>query len=438
MHMHGACTGYRCSPLYPHGHMAGEQSPTAALGGAARGGETPGAQTLQRFADLVVGFAANVQPGQVVAIGTEPGKLELTRAVADAAYRAGAKFVDVMHFDLHVKRSRILHAAEETLDYVPPWYGERILALGDLRAARIGLTGPAAPGLLNDLDPQRAGRDQLPFLRESSQVVNARTTNWTAVPCPTPPWAALVFPELDPGAAFERLWDQVIHMCRLDEEDPVAAWRERQRVLVGASERLTALHLDALHFEGPGTDLRVGLLPSSRWLAARFETVGGIVHMPNLPSEEVFTAPDPARVDGVVRSTKPLVVGGTIIRGLRVHFAGGRATSIEADEGGELLAQYARKDDGAARLGEVALVDAAGRIGPLDTVFYDTLIDENAASHVALGAAYEFTAGEEDRERINRSQIHVDFMIGSPEVDVTGLTATGERVPVLRGGAWRI
>jgi aminopeptidase len=394
--------------------------------------------TLKRFADLVVGFAANVQPGQIVAIGTEPGKLELTRAMADSAYRAGAKFVDVMQFDLHVKRSRILHAPEDTLDYVPPWYGERVLALGELRAARIGLTGPAAPGLLNDLDPQRAGRDQLPFLRESSVVVNARTTNWTAVPCPTEPWATLVYPQLEPEAALARLWEQVIHMCRLDEEDPVASWRERQEVLVGVSERLTQRRLDALHFEGPGTDLRVGLLPTSRWLAARFETVDGIVHMPNLPSEEIFTAPDPARVDGVVRSTKPLVAGGTIIRGLRVRFEGGRAVSIEADEGGELLAQYAQRDDGAARLGEVALVDAAGRIGPLDTVFYDTLIDENAASHIAIGAAYEFTAGEEDRDRINRSQIHIDFMIGSPEVDVTGLTSAGDRIAVLRGGVWQI
>jgi aminopeptidase len=394
--------------------------------------------TLARFAELVVRFAANVQPGQIVAIGTEPGKLELTRAIADEAYRAGAKFVDVSTFDLHVKRSRILHAAEDTLDYVPPWHGERILQLGELRGARVGLTGPAAPGLLNDLDPARAGRDQTPFLKESSQVVNARTTNWTAVPCPTQPWAELVYPDLEPGAALERLWADVIHMCRLDEDDPVAAWRERQDVLVGVSERLTALGLDALHFEGPGTDLRVGLLPTSRWLAARFETVGGIVHMPNLPSEEVFTAPDPERVDGVVRSTKPLVVGGTIIRGLNVRFEGGRAVSIDADEGGELLAQYAARDDGAARLGEVALVDAAGRIGPLDTVFYDTLLDENAASHIALGAAYEFTAGEADRGRINRSQIHVDFMIGSSGVTVTGVTAGGERVPVLHGGAWRI
>lgn len=421
--------------------MQSEPSPTAPV--AAAGSETAGVSTvdgatLDRFAELIVRFAANVQRGQIVAIGTEPGKLELTRAVAAAAYRAGAKYVDVTQFDLHVKRARILHADEETLDYVPPWLGERILALGEHRAARIGLTGPSAPGLLNDLDPARAGRDQLPFLREASEVVNARTTNWTAVPCPTQPWATLVYPDLEPEAALDRLWEQVLHICRLDEPDPVAAWRLRQDVLASVSERLSELRFDALHFEGPGTDLRVGLLPTSRWLSARFQTVDGIDHMPNLPSEEVFTAPDPARVDGVVRSTKPLVVGGTIVRGLRVRFEGGVAMTFDSESGGELLAQYASRDDGAARLGEVALVDREGRIGPLDTVFYDTLIDENAASHVALGAAYEFTVGEEDVARINRSQIHIDFMIGSPEVDVTGVSSSGERVPILRGGAWQI
>src|ERR1700710_2340697 len=172
-------------------------------------------EMLERFAELIVRFAANVQRGQIVAIGTEPGKLEVTRAVAAAAYRAGAKYVDVAQFDLHVKRARLLHADEDTLDYVPPWLGERILALGEHRAARIGLTGPSAPGLLSDLDPARAGRDQLPFLREASEVVNARTTNWTAVPCPTQAWASLVYPDLEPEAAHVRLWEQVLHMCRL-------------------------------------------------------------------------------------------------------------------------------------------------------------------------------------------------------------------------------
>lgn len=419
--------------------MQGPESSPATLDDPPTGDEgAPGDSTLDRFAELIVRFAANVQPGQIVAISTEPGKLELTRAVAERAYRAGAKFVDVMQFDLHVKRSRILHAAEDTLDYVPPWYGERVLALGEHRAARVALTGPSMPGLLSDLDPARAGRDQLPFLRESAQVVNARTTNWTAVPCPTQPWAEIVYPQLEPAAALERLWQDVLHMCRLDEDDPVAAWTERQDTLSGIAERLSERRFDALHFEGPGTDLRVGLLPSSRFISARFETLDGIRHMPNLPSEEIFTAPDPQRVDGFVRSTKPLVAGGTIIRGLRARFEGGRAVSIEADEGGELLAQYAQRDAGASRLGEVALVDGEGRIGPLDTVFYDTLIDENAASHIALGSAYEFTVSEEDFDAINRSQIHIDFMIGAPEVDVSAITSDGDRMPVLRGGAWQI
>ena len=397
------------------------------------------AQELERFADLVVGFAANVQPGQIVALGTEPGKEPLTRAIAEAAYRRGAKFVDVASFDLHVKRARIQHAPDDTLDFVPSWYGERILALGEQRCARIGLSGPVAPGLLDDLDPARVGRDQLPFVAESGEVVNDRTTNWTIVPCPNEGWAWLLYPDASPAEAMGALWRQLKHVCRLDEPDPAAAWRSRMDDLRTAAARLTQRRFDALHFEGPGTDLTVGLLPSSRWMAASFETVDGVEHVPNLPSEETFSTPDPERVDGVVRATKPLALPGTIIRGLEVRFEGGRAVRIDADAGAEAMRALCARDEGAARLGEVALVDAEGRIGPLDTIFYDTLLDENAASHVALGRAYEFTVADEaDRERANRSSIHVDFMIGSPDVQVTGLTADGERVPVLREGAWAL
>jgi aminopeptidase len=399
---------------------------------------SPPSPPLERFADLVVGFAANVQPGQVVAVGSEPGKEPLTRAVADAAYHAGAKFVDVQYFDLHVKRSRILHAAEDTLDYVPSWYGDRILALGDQRCARIGLSGSVAPGLLDGLDPARAGRDQLPFVRETGIVVNAATTNWTIVPCPTVGWAQQVYPDLDPDAALARLWEQVVHVCRLDEDDPVAAWTARLDDLITAANRLTARRFSELHLEGPGTDLHVGLLPTSTWICASFDTVDGIRHMPNLPSEEVFSAPDPQRVDGVVAATKPLDVGGTIVEGLRVRFEGGRAVQVDAEANADALRARVALDEGAARLGEIALVDREGRIGPLDTVFYDTLLDENAATHVALGNAYAFCAEDDDKPRLNTSAIHIDFMIGSSEVAVTGVTDAGERVPVLRDGSWQL
>jgi aminopeptidase len=396
------------------------------------------AATVERLADLAVGFGANVQPGQIVAIQAEIGKEEIVRAIAASAYRHGAKFVDAVYFDMHVKRARILHADEDTLDFVPSWYGERVLELGRPRCARIGFAGPATPGLLDDLDPARAGRDLLPALKETGVVVNEATTNWTIVPFPTRAWAERVHPDLPPDEAFERLSREIVHVCRLDEPDPIAAWRERGNTLVGVAERLSARRFSALRFRGVGTDLTVGLLPTTLFLAAKFTTADGIEHMPNLPSEEIFGAPDPQRTDGVVRATKPLVVAGSIVRGLEVEFRDGRAVRIDAEEGADLLRGYAARDEGASRLGEVALVDGEGRIGRLGTTFLDTLLDENAASHIALGRAYDFTAGEEDRARVNQSAIHVDFMIGGDDVDVDGIEDGGAEVPVLRGGAWQL
>jgi aminopeptidase len=396
-------------------------------------------QLLSRLADLAVTVAANVQPGQIVSVAADHAQFELAREIADSAYRRGARFVDVQYFDPYVKRARIVHAAEETLDFVPSWFGYRLRALGEERSARISLAGPSTTGVLDDLDPERAGRDQLPFVKEILEVINDGTTNWAVVPCPSPTWAQLAHPDLPPEEALELLWHEIAHVCRLDEPDPVAAWNARADALADAAARMNERRFDALHFEGPGTDLTVGLLPSSAFHGARDETVDGIVHLANLPTEEVYATPDPERTQGVVRSTKPLVLAdGTIIRGLEVRFEDGRAVGIDAEEGAAVMRGRAAFDEGAARLGEVALVDREGRIGRLGTVFFDTLLDENAASHIALGDGFDQGLSEEDTPRRNRSSIHIDFMIGGDDVDVTGITREGERVPVLRGGSWQI
>ena len=390
-----------------------------------------------RLADLAV-HGANVQPDQIVMVSAELGQEELARAVAASAYARRAKFVDVVYFDPHLKRARVQNADPETLDYVPGWYGERMLTHAEGHGARIALSGPIEPNLMDDLDKTLVGKDRLPWLKETSKVVGDRSTNWTIVPCPNDNWAALVYPDLPAEEARETLWRSVEHVLRLDEPDPAAAWEERMAVLNTSAARLAEQKFDAIELRGPGTELSVGMLPTHTWWAADFSTAEGLRHFPNLPTEEVFTTPDPARTSGHVTSTKPLVLrDGTIIRGLRVAFENGVAIMIDADENADALRSQLTIDDGALRLGELALVDRQGRIGPLDTVFYDTLLDENAASHIALGSGFPFLVEGDDVDRVNSSGTHVDFMIGSPEVDVDGVTATGERVPVLRGGDWQ-
>jgi aminopeptidase len=395
-------------------------------------------QALDRLADLAVAFSGNIQPGQIVSIEAETGMEPIVRAVAEKAYEHGARFVDPVYFDPYVKRARIEHAPEDTLEFVPEWYGSRMLALGDEHAARIIFVPRVSPGVLNGVDPKRAGRDQLPDLKERLVIINKRLINWSILPYPTQSWADLVYPDLESGAALAKLTRELMHVCRLDEDDPVAAWRQRDETLHSVAERLTERRFDAVRFEGPGTDVTIGLLPSSKWEGGSTTTIDGVEHMPNIPTEEVYTTPDPARADGVVRATKPLDVAGTIVDGLEVRFEGGRAVDIQADSGAEILRERANHDADASRLGEVALVDRDGRIGPLGTTFYNTLLDENAASHIALGNAYEIAVDEDDVPKINKSDIHIDFMIGGNDVKVSGLTADGEAVPILVDGAWQI
>ncbi len=393
----------------------------------------------QRLAELVVEVGANVQAGQDVLILADLGTEEAVREVVGAAYRRGALYVHVFWWDALTKRQRLLHARPETLDYVPPELGSHFTRLGAEGGCFIWLIGNPHPDALDDVDAERAGRDMLPRVKERGEVVLARTMNWSIATWPTEGWAHQVFPSLAPGDAFERLRRELVHVSRLDEPSAADAWRARIAELEGAAERLTARRFDAIRFTGRGTDLTVGLFPSSSWRTGYFERVDGVKSLVNIPTEEIFTTPDPARVDGVVRATKPLEASGSLIDGIVVRFEGGRAVQIDADENADVLRAIAAKDDGAARLGEVALVDGSGRIDALGTVFWNTLLDENAASHIALGASYDFVVEDEsDRANANQSEIHLDFMIGSKDVDVDGVTTDGESVPVLRGGDWQL
>ena len=396
------------------------------------------ADRLERLADLAV-HGANVQPGQVLMVTGEIGNEDVARAVAAAGYRRGAKFVDVDYFDPYVKRARIENADPGSLDFVPRWYGTRMVDHAEDEGARVTLATLTAPNLMDDLDKTLVGRDMLPRVKELTKIVGDRSTNWCIVPAPHRAWATIVYPDLDEDAAYERLWDELEHVLRLDDGDAANAWDERMAVLRDAAERLTARSFDAIELRGPGTELSIGMLPTHRWWAADFTRADGLRHLPNLPTEEVFTTPDPLRTNGHVTSTKPLALrDGTIVRGLRVRFENGVAVEIDAAENGDTLKSLLDIDEGARRLGELALVDRQGRIGPLGTVFYNTLLDENAASHIALGAGFKFLVDEEVVPRVNESGQHIDFMIGSNEVEVDGITADGEHVPVLRSGDWQI
>jgi len=396
---------------------------------------------LGRYADLIVSVGANVQPDQVVAVEATPEAQPFVSALAQRAYERGARYVDVQYWDPQIKRIRGLYAREETLGFVPPWLGSRLLGLGDLDAARIVLVPLIPPGLLHDVDPARAGADRLPTLKESFKTIDDRSVAWTLSPYPTESWAGVVYPDLPTSAAVERLWQDIVHVCRLDEPDPARAWEERIDEIWRRASRLDELELDALHFEGPGTDLTVGLLPSSRFAkeGGASRTRRGVRHVPNLPTEEVFTTPDPERTEGVVSATRPLNIAGSVLTDLRIRFEGGRAVEIDAATNADALRHRCSTDAGASRLGEVALVDRESRIGKLGRTFFMTLLDENAASHLALGDGYTAPIGDPaDLPRINESAIHVDFMIGSDDVAVTGTTRSGDRVPILSEGRWQI
>ena len=390
---------------------------------------------LKRYADLAVRVGANVQPGQLVEVIGRVEHAPVVRAVARAAYRAGAAYVDVRYTDQHVRRALIEYAADDVLSWTPPWLLERERAIGDDRAAVIALTGDAEPELLADLPGERVGRARMVALaEEANRQVNERLSNWVVIGVPNEGWAEQMFGEPD----VERLWRLVEFCVRLNEDDPVAAWREHVRRLSTRARVLNELQVDNLRYRGPGTDLTVGLLPESRWQGCESETAGGIRYVANMPTEEVFTTPDRRRTEGVVRSTQPLALNGQIVRGLEVRFESGRIVDVRADEGAEVVKGQLTLEDAAAYLGEVALVDGTSRIGQTGQVFFETLYDENASCHVAYGGAYAEAVEGGVIDGVNVSSVHTDFMIGGPEVDVDAVLRDGTVVPLLRDDVWQL
>jgi aminopeptidase len=390
-------------------------------------------EARERLAELAVGFGANVQPGQVVGISAEVGHEALVRAVAESCYRRGARFVDLRLFDPLVQRARIRHAPEDALDHLPCWEAQRVRALAEEGGASILLCGPTVPDAFDDLDARRVGRVSLPSIPAWEEVETL--VNWTVVPAPTPGWAQALRPRLAPAESLAALWDDVVHACRLDEPEPVAAWRTRLEELRRRAAWLNELGLDRVRLHGPGTDLQVGLLPSGCWAHPVMVSERGVEHVPNLPTEEVFTVPDPARVEGHARLTRPAVVGGRLVGDVTLRFDGG-PVAVDGPPGVEALRAFAARDAGAGRLGELALVDAGSRVGRLGRTFGVILLDENAASHVALGSGFPEMVGGADRGRVNRSAHHLDVMVGSEAVDATGIGRDGREHPLLRAGRW--
>jgi aminopeptidase len=398
-------------------------------------------ERLERYARLTVQVGLSLQPGQTLGINALIEHAPLVRAITREAYTAGARYVDVLYTDQHVRRAHIAGAADDQLGYSPPWLVQRLRQCGETGGALVAITGNPEPELFADLDGERVGKARMREVAEESLKLTDGLCNWTIVAYPNAGWAETVFGEPD----VERLWKAVGSAVRLDEPDPVAAWREHIARLQTRAESLNERRFDHLRYRGPGTDLTIGLHPTSIWQAALDES-RGIEHVANMPTEEVFTTPDARRTEGTVRATLPLQIQGNIIRGLEVRFEGGRAVEIHAESGEEVMRTHAATDDGSARLGEVALVDGHSRVGQTGLVFYDTLFDENASSHIALGAsivqavpeASELSPEERHERGVNHSSIHTDFMIGSNELEIDGVTAHGEAVPILRNGDWQL
>jgi aminopeptidase len=406
---------------------------------------------LNQYAEIIVKVGLNLQPGQRLLIGV-PGALTpleaapLVRRVAARAYDAGARLVDVLWGDDELRRIRLEHAGQDTLSETPRWIYDATKDVVERGDARLVIYSEN-PDLFVGIDPQRtqaAAHAMIQALKPIVELNPSFTTNWLVIGYPVAAWAAKVFPGLPQDEQVSRLWQAIFSVCRADQPDPVAAWKEHARQLQERADWLTHRQYAGLHYSGPGTDLTIGLPPGHLWEGGGTTNQAGIFFIPNFPTEEIFTLPHRGQADGVVRVTRPFSFHGSRIEGAVLRFSEGRVVDYQAESGREALRSLLETDEGASRLGEAALVPNSSPVSSAGLLFYNELYDENASCHLALGRAYTSSlegAGAMPKEAFaaaggNISDVHNDFMIGSDELNIDGLTHDGRHEPLLRRGEW--
>jgi aminopeptidase len=403
-------------------------------------------EKLDRLAEVAVKIGLGLRAGQEVIMSSPIEALPLARKIVEHAYKAGALLVTTFYSDDPTVLARFEYAPDASFDYAPTWLHDAIATGFRSGAARLGIAG-ANPALLAKQDPAKVSRANIAASKAGKpamELVTKHEINWTIVACATPEWAKLVFPGESEHIAVAKLWEAIFVASRVAVDDPVQEWQEHGARLKQRVEMLNAKRFHALHFKGPGTDLTVGLADEHLWAGGGTTAGNGVYCQPNIPTEECFTTPHKDRVNGTVRASKPLSHQGTLIENIAVRFEDGRIVEATATAGEDVLNRLISTDDGARRLGEVALVPHSSPIAQSGVLFWNTLFDENAASHIALGQAYStcIIGGEKmDAEQLaalgaNTSLIHVDWMIGSGEMDVDGVAADGTVEPLMRKGEW--
>jgi len=402
---------------------------------------------LRRYADAIVKASLGVAKGDTLVVQGATAHREAVVAVAEAGYRAGAGLVDVVYYDPLTERARLEHGSDAALGVISPWSLRRMRELCRPTSARVAITGVADPDYLHGVPPARIGVDraraaaQAGFFHRANLDMRAR---WTGAAWPTDYWASQVYPDLPALEGKRRLARDFLSFCRLTDEDGrgSSGWLSHVRALARRSARLTRLGLVAVELRGPGTALDVRLAPGTQWLGGQEETPWGVKVAPNMPTEETFTSPHAAGANGTFACTFPLSFQGRMIEGLRGELRNGRLVRLDADddEGRDHVAALLDSDPSGngRRLGEVALVDATSRIGQTGRTYFHTLLDENAAAHIAFGSGFGTTRPVKPVRGLNRSTVHLDVMIGGPDFEVTGVTSAGRRVPVIADGLWAI